>query len=161
MINASDDVKHLLKTSTTISTSAGAKIEYNLNTMVYHIKAESTGTEHQLSGAFKKLFPIDTIYKPFRPVSPGIKYLIYTDSDTDTPANSYASRTLIGTSEKPRLYYPGIDTYYKYWVGPKNEDIEVSLEYFSDEAKTTAKLVPANKIIARFETLTTPHLHGL
>lgn len=52
----------------------------------------------------------------------------------------------------PRLYYPGADTTYKYWVGPKDTNVSLSLEYFSDEAKTIAKLVPANKIIARFET---------
>ena len=53
---------------------------------------------------------------------------------------------------KPRLYYPGPDIVYKYWLAPKNTNIDISLEYFSDEAKTTAKLVPSNKIVARFET---------
>lgn len=94
MISASSTVKDILKYNNTIATSAGARIEYNLNTMVEYIKAVSTGTDHSLSGAFKKLFPIDTIYKPFRPLMPGIKYYIYTSEtspgvQTDTPPNSF------------------------------------------------------------------------
>ena len=152
MISASETLKNLLKSSNTISSTAGALIEYNLNTMVEYIKAESSGADHTLSKAFKKLFPIDTIYKPFRPLEPGIKYLIHTANNTDTPANSYQSVKTVGMSDKPRLYYPGPDTYYKYWVGPKNQNISISLEYFSDEAKTTAKNIVTNKVVARFET---------
>lgn len=152
MISASESVINLLKTKNTISTSAGALVEYNLNSMVEHIKA--TGTEHTSFGnAYKKLFPIDTIYKPFRPLSPGIKYLIYTTDNTDTPANSYQTvKELEISTTKPRLYYPGPDTYYKYWVGPKDEDVEISLEYFKDEAKENPKEIVCNKVIARFET---------
>lgn len=152
MISASDSLKNLLKSSSSVTATAGALIEYNLNTMVEYIKAESSGADHSLSKAFKKLFPIDTIYKPFRPLEPGIKYLIYTNNNTDTPANSYQSVKTVGMSDKPRLYYPGPDTYYKYWVGPKDEDISISLEYFSDEEKTTAKNIVTNKVVARFET---------
>lgn len=152
MISASDSLKNLLKSSSSVTATAGVLIEYNLNTMVEYIKAESSGADHSLSKAFKKLFPIDTIYKPFRPLEPGIKYLIYTTNNTDTPANSYQSVKTVGMSDKPRLYYPGPDTYYKYWVGPKDEDISISLEYFSDEEKTTAKNIVTNKVVARFET---------
>jgi len=161
MIIASDTLKNLLKSSSNITATAGALIEYNLNTMVEYIKAESSGADHTLSKAFKKLFPIDTIYKPFRPLQPGIKYLIHTGDakatppipyNTDTQPNSFQSVTEIGMSNKPRLYYPGPDTYYKYWVGPKNQNILISLEYFSDEAKTTAKNIVTNKVVARFET---------
>ena len=151
MINASQSVVNLLKTKNSISTSAGATIEYNLNSMVEYIKA--TGTEHtNFDKAYKKLFPIDTVYKPFRPLSPGIKYLIYTTNNTDTPTNSYQTvKELEISNVKPRLYYPGPDNYYKYWVGPKNENINISLEYFKDEAKTLPKLIVCNKVIARFE----------
>ena len=66
MITATESLKTLLKHKTSISTSAGALIEYNLNTMVEYIKAESNGLDHvNYSKAFKKLFPIDTIFKPF------------------------------------------------------------------------------------------------
>lgn len=153
MITASTELKNLLKTQTSLSTSAGALVEYNLNSMVEYIKATSNGADHvNFSKAFKKLFPIDTLYKPFRPLSPGIKYLIYTNNNTDTPADSYQSVKSLEMTNKPRLYYPGPDTAYKYWVGPKNSNIDVSLEYFSNEAKTTPKIIVSNKVVARFET---------
>ena len=158
MISASDSVKDILRSSSNVNTSAGALIEYNLNTMVDKITATSSGLDHvsTLSNAFKKLFPIDTIYKPWRPVSPGIKYYIYTTEtspgvQTDTPPNSYYSFRDIGL-QSPRLYYPGMDTTYKYWVGPKNKNISLSLEYFDNQVTPAAKLVPANKVVARFET---------
>ena len=158
MISASDSIKDLLKSTVNISASAGAIIEYNLNTMVDKITASSSGLDHvsSLSNAFKKLFPIDTIYKPWRPVAPGIKYYIYTTEtspgvQTDTPPNSYSSfRDMEAGS--PRLYYPGADTTYKYWVGPKNKNVSLSLEYFDNQSIPVAKLVPCNKVIARFET---------
>jgi hypothetical protein len=154
MITVSDATKDLLKKGYSISTSAGAVMEYNLNSMVEYIKPTTIPENivHAYSNAFKKLFPIDTIYKPFRPLAPGIKYLINTTNNTDTPVNSFEPPRDISLGTKPRLYYPGPDMVYKYWLAPKNTNINLSLEYFSDEAKTVAKLVPANKIIARFET---------
>lgn len=150
--------KDLLKKGSTIKTSAGATMEYNLNSMVEYIKATSTAAEHAYTDAYKKLFPIDTIYKPFRPLAPGIKYLVYTKDpitgkQTDTPDQSFYEKPRdVAIGNKPRLYYPGSSMVYKYWLAPKDADISVSLEYFLDEAKTIVKLVPANKIIARFET---------
>lgn len=154
MITVPDATKNLLKKASTISTSAGAELEYNLNSMVEYIKATTNPAEitNAYSNAFKKLFPIDTIYKPFRPVSPGIKYLVHTSGFTDTPTDSFESPKGIEMGTKPRLYYPGPDMTYKYWLAPKNTNIDVSLEYFSNEAKTTVKSVPTNKIVARFET---------
>ena len=152
MISVSNTTKDLLKKSSAISTSAGATFEYNLNSMVEYIKAESSALTNTYEKAFKKLFPIDTIYKPFRPLSPGIKYMIYTTGNTDTPADSFARPRDIDPGTKPRLYYPGPDMVYKYWLAPKNTNIDISLEYFSDEAKTINKLIPANKVLARFET---------
>ena len=152
MISASSSTKDLLKKGSSITTSVGATLEYNLNSMVEYISATSSALTNPYTNAFKKLFPIDTIYKPFRPLSPGIKYLVYTTNNTDTPANSFERPRDVSMGTKPRLYYPGPDTVYKYWLAPKDTNINISLEYFSDEAKTTAKLVPANKIVARFET---------
>jgi hypothetical protein len=152
MISVSNTTKDLLKKGYSISTSAGATIEYNLNSMVEDIKATSSALTNPYSNAFKKLFPIDTIYKPFRPLSPGIKYLVNTTNNTDTPENSFERPRDVDMGTKPRLYYPGPDIVYKYWLAPKNTNIDISLEYFSDKEKTVAKLVPANKIIARFET---------
>lgn len=160
MITASENLINLLKTQTNLNISVGATLEHNLNLMVNKIKATSNGADHVLSGAFKKLFPIDTIYKPFRPLSPGIKYLIYTVGNTDNPKDSFVPPKSIdiGTvgntgRPTPRLYYPGSTTYYKYWLGPKNSNIDVSLEYFDDniENPIVVKQIPTNKIVARFE----------
>jgi hypothetical protein len=91
MITVSNTTKNLIKRGSSIKTSASATMEYNLNSMVEYIKATTTPAEivNAYSAAFKKLFPIDTIYKPFRPVSPGIKYLVYTKdasgNQTDSP----------------------------------------------------------------------------
>ena len=152
MISVSNTTKDLLKKGSSISTSAGATIEYNLNSMVEYITATSSALANPYTNAFKKLFPIDTIYKPFRPLSSGIKYLVHTTNNTDTPLNSFERPRDVDMGTKPRLYYPGPDTVYKYWLAPKNTNIDISLEYFSDEAKTVAKLIPSNKIVARFET---------
>jgi hypothetical protein len=159
MITVNNTTKNLIKRGSSIKTSASATMEYNLNSMVEYIKATTTPAEivNAYSAAFKKLFPIDTIYKPFRPVSPGIKYLVYTKdasgNQTDSPRQDlYENPRDVAFLGKPRLYYPGPEMTYKYWLAPKNTNISVSLEYFSNEAKTTVKLVPANKIIARFET---------
>ena len=152
MISVSDSTKDLLKKGSSITTSVGATLEYNLNSMVEYISATSSALTNTYTNAFKKLFPIDTIYKPFRPLSPGIKYLVHTTNNTDTPSNSFERPRDVSMGTKPRLYYPGPDTVYKYWLAPKNTNINISLEYFSDEAKTTVKVVPANKIVARFET---------
>lgn len=151
MIQLNETVKNILKTSRSISTSAGALIEYNMNNMVNHISATSNADYGDLTNSYKKLFPIDTIYKPFRPLLPGIKYLIYTLNNTDTPEGSFVSPRELNP-EGTRLYYPGDSMTYKYWLGPKNDDIDISISYFQDEAKTNPKLIVANKIIARFET---------
>jgi hypothetical protein len=153
MISVSTSTSDLLKKGYSISTSAGATMEYNLNSMVEYISAKTNpeNISNPYSNAFKKLFPIDTIYKPFRPLSPGIKYLINTSGNTDTPFNSFERPRDIDMGTKPRLYYPGPDIVYKYWLAPKNTNIDISLEYFSDEPKTIAKLIPTNKIVARFE----------
>jgi hypothetical protein len=152
MITVSNETKDLIKKGYSLSTSAGATIEYNLNSMVEYIKATSSALTNPFGPAFKKLFPIDTIYKPFRPLSPGIKYLVHTNNNTDTPIDSFERPRDIEIGTRPRLYYPGPDMVYKYWLAPKNTNIDISLEYFSDEAKSIVKVIPANKIVARFET---------
>jgi hypothetical protein len=151
MISANTTTTDLLKKGYSVKTSAGAIIEYNLNTMVEYITATSDAMENKYEVAFQKLFPIDTIYKPFRPLSAGIKYLVHTTGYTDTPKDSFEPLRNLDMGTRPRLYYPGPDMVYKYWLAPKNEGINISLQYFSDKEKTTPKLVPANKIVARFE----------
>lgn len=156
MISVPNSVKDIFKKDYSVRINVGGTIEYNLNNMVDKIIATSNGTDHALSNAFKNLFPIDAIYAQNRPLKPGIKYYIYTSEiypgiQTDTPPNSFESPRSIGMPTKPRLYYPGADTTYKYWVGPKNSNINISLEYFDNASTPAPKLIPCNKIIARFE----------
>lgn len=157
MITVSEAVKDVLKKNYSIVTKTGGTIEYNLNNMVDKITAKSNGSDHVLSNAFKNLFPIDSIYSTFRPLNPGIKYYIYTSEtspgvQTDTPPNSFSNPRSKAPTKPTRLYYPGTDTSYKYWVGPKNSNINVSLEYFDNATVPAPKLLPCNKIVARFET---------
>lgn len=151
MIQIDEAAKDILKYSTSVSTSAGALIEYNMNTMVDHISATSNANHGSFTNSYQKLFPIDTIYKPYRPVIPGIKYLIYTVNNTDTELDSFASPREINPTGT-RLYYPGNSMTYKYWLGPKDQDVDIEISYYSDEPKTIYKLVTTNKIVARFET---------
>lgn len=152
MISASTELKNILKTENSIKYSLGATIEYNFNSMIDKIVATSNGADHLLSAAFKKLFPIDTIVKPLRPLTPGIKYLIYTTNNTDTPLGSYLPKQSIEKDERPRLYYPGLDTVYKYWVAPKNSNISINVEYFTNiHTPPIPKLLPTNKVVVRFE----------
>ena len=156
MISASDTIKDLFKKNYAININVGGLIEYNLNNMIDKIVATSNGTNHSLSNAFKNLFPIDTIYSPNRPLLPGIKYYIYTNEispgvQSDTPPNSFDNARSPLMPTKPRLYYPGPDATYKYWLGPKNANIDISLEYFKTNSNVN-KLIPFNKVIARFET---------
>lgn len=156
MISASDTIKDLFKKSYAINVNVGGLIEYNLNNMIDKIVATSNGTDHALSNAFKNLFPIDTVYSTSRPLLPGIKYYIYTNEispgiQSDTPPDSFDNARSPLMPTKPRLYYPGTDTTYKYWLGPKNADIDISLEYFKTNSNVN-KLIPFNKVIARFET---------
>ncbi len=116
---------------------------------------------------YKKLFPIDSIIKPFRPLFSGVKYLIWTKLQTDTPANSfYAPRTLIyprSTSPQtdgyesavttlyPRLYYPGLTTSYKYWVTPINQSADLTVNYSILSA--TIKEASSSGSIVTYKTL--------
>jgi hypothetical protein len=127
MIEASTTTKDLLKKGYSIATSAGATIEYNLNSMVEYISATSDAMANPYTVAFQKLFPIDTIYKPLRPLSPGIKYLVNTTGNTDTPSGSFEYPRDVDMGTKPRLYYPGPDMVYKYWLAPKNTNINLEI----------------------------------
>lgn len=141
MIIANDNVKSILDKSTSTNLQAGCTFEYNMNSLVDNITVASPNDYATINGSkpFKKLFPIDTIIKPFRPVGAGIKYGIYGDvtlgtyRDPSTPTYPLNYRT----------YYPGIDTYYKYWVAPKDTAVDVTITY--------PKTIITNKIVARFE----------
>lgn len=153
----------------TVRTGLGCTIEYNMNSLIDGITitsvTEDTAYVNGINGwsgtgkgnPFKKLFPIDSVIKPFRPLYPGIKY--YVMSTVDTPDKSYLQyRTLQYTGEgknahisgaKPRVYYPGLNTEYKYWLSAKNTNAVITLNYKT--SGTGNKHALANKIVVRFE----------
>ena len=182
MISASDSLKNLFKQKSLINMQTGCTIEYNMNSMIDGITVISTATsEDYINGItnwqggkanpFKKLFPLDSIVQPFRPMYPGVKYFIM--SATDTPIGSYLPfRTLLYTGEgknfntvgaKPRIYYPGISTQYKYWLSPKDSNIDLTIQYLQTSetwaaASKTVGTIPTgnkaaltNKIVVKFE----------
>ena len=75
-------VKDLFKQQSSISIGVGSTIEYNMNSMLDNITVTYpssmdqyyTKSEDGKINTYKKLFPIDSIVNPFRPLFSGIKY---------------------------------------------------------------------------------------
>lgn len=184
MISASTALKNLLNQSVGITIVPGCEIEHNMNSLIDGITVVSTSTtddyidgitqwSNTKSNPFKKLFPIDSIVQPMRPMYPGAKYFIMGGTAVkDTEAGSFLPfRTLSYTGEgkdfnvagaKPRIYYPGLSTEYKYWLSPLNKNIDLTVRYlqttetWSAAGKTGSiptgnKAALANKILVKFE----------
>ena len=133
-------VKTLLEENPTIQTNIGCTIEYNMNSMVDNITV--TGTDYERSdGAkpYKKLFPASSVVKSFRPLGAGVKYGIYGDVSLDT----WKDPKKVEYPLNFRTYYPGVDTYYKYWISQKGVGANISITY--------PQAVLTNKIVVRFE----------
>lgn len=163
MINASINLKNTLYNNTNIKISAGCNIEYNMNTMLDNISAVNNIPDSSYTGQivnlvnqpswpsgrpnpYKKLFPVDSLIKPFRPINSGIKYFILADADTYT--NSFSSyRSVKYPESQPRIYYPGVETFYKYWVTPINTGANLTINY----ATSGIKYALTNKIVLKFE----------
>ena len=168
-------VQNLFKQQSSVKINTGCTIEYNMNSMLDNITVTYPSTmdqyyaksENGKVNTYKKLFPIDSIIKPFRPLFSGVKYLIWTKLQTDTPPNSfYAPRTLIypratspqtdgyesaATTLYPRLYYPGVTTSYKYWVTPINQNADLTVNY--SILSTTIKEASSSGAIVTYKTL--------
>ena len=190
MISSSTQLQNILKQNSSIESRVGCEIEYNMNSLIEGVTVVSTATnEDYKSGIsptdqgevwsntkpnpFKKLFPIDSILKPFRPAYPGAKYFIMSGPTVkDTLEGGFLPfRTLRYTGEgkdfnvagaKPRLYYPGITTEYKYWLSPLNKNIDLTVQYLHTQESYAAaggkgtrpvgnKAALANKIYIKFE----------
>jgi hypothetical protein len=163
MINASTNLKNTLYNNTSIKISAGCTIEYNMNNMLDNISAVNNIADSSYTGQivnsvnqpawpsgrpnpYKKLFPVDSLIKPFRPINSGIKYFILADADTYT--NSFSPyRSVKYPETQPRIYYPGVETFYKYWVTPINTGANVTVNY----ATSGTKYALTNKIVLKFE----------
>ena len=148
MISTDSTLQSLLKSSYNISMTTSATIEYNLNSMVDDIVVTTPGITYPIIdgvNAYSKSFPVTSIIKPFRPIKPGIKYLVYTTGNTDTPSQSFSSiRSLNYPVNQPRVYLPGESSVYKYWISPKNTNASIDIVY--------SKNIYINKVLVRFET---------
>jgi hypothetical protein len=146
-------VQNLFKQQSSVRIGTGCTIEYNMNSMLDNIVVSYPSSmdqyyaksENGKVNTYKKLFPIDSIVKAFRPLYSGVKYLIWTNPITETPTNSfYSPRTFTYprssstqtdgyesavTTIYPRLYYPGVTTSYKYWVSPINQNADLTVTY--------------------------------
>lgn len=139
MPTVAENLQTVYYQNSSISINVGATIEYNMNTMLNNITAVTASTDSEyIDGVgtaspiqinpFKKLFPVDSVIKPFRPLSSGIKYYII--SSVDTPLNSFSGfRTVEYPNTQPRVYYPGLSTSYKYWVTPKDDNADITVKY--------------------------------
>jgi len=152
---------NLFKQQKSVTSDAGLVIEYNMNSMIDGITVSSATADSSYTSQisdwpsgkpnpYKKLFPVDSIIKPFRPLESGIKYYVF--SSVDTPANSFSKyRTVQYPSTQPRIYIPGEKTEYKYWLGAKNTNIDLTVKYKQDTVIEGNKNALSNKIVIRFE----------
>ena len=171
MIAGSANLKTLLYNSTNIKIGSGCYIEYNMNTMLDGVSASNniadTSYTSQIVDAigqsawpssrpnpYKKLFPVDSIIKPFRPVASGIKYFILekpvaNGGPTEIQKNTFSNyRSVAYPENQPRIYYPGESTYYKYWVTPKDTGVNITINYLTN----LTQYALTNKIVLKFES---------
>jgi len=143
MITLSTAAKNAIEQNTSVSYGSQLIFEYNMNSLVDNItvsgadisKTDSSGATYT---PFKKLFPVDSIIKPFRPQGAGVKYAISGDVDS-----GYKSPKSLTYTPNFRIYYPGVDTTYKYYVSNINTGLDVTITY--------PKTILTNKIVAKFE----------
>ena len=143
MIPLTTTAKNAIEQNTSVTYGTSLIFEYNMNSMVDGITVTgATITKTDSSGAsytpFKKLFPVDSIIKPFRPVGAGLKYAISGDVDS-----GWKNPKSLTYSPNFRVYYPGSDTFYKYYVSAQGVGLDVTVTY--------PKTILTNKIVARFE----------
>ena len=144
MITASENLKNLLEEQTTLSINTGCTIEYNMNSLVDGITVSGaqisrTDAAGNTYFPFKKLFPIDTVVKPNRPIGAGVKYAIV----GDVSLNSYRNPKSSEYEVDYRTYYPGAETSYKYYVSDRGSGLDVTANY--------PKQILTNKIVVKFE----------
>ena len=137
---SSPTVKTLIEQSTTVQSNIGCTIEYNMNSMVDNIAV--VGTDYvRADGAkpYQKLFPSSSVIKSFRPMGAGVKYGVF----GDVSSNSWKDPKKVEYPLNYRTYYPGVDTYYKYWLSQKGVGANITITY--------PQAVLTNKIVVRFE----------
>ena len=152
MLTTSADLKNVFYNNSSIKTEIGCTIEYNMNSLLDNIRVtyDSDLETYYLRvndriNIYKKLFPVDSIITPFRSLYGGNKYLIWTNPSTETIKDSFFSprrvsypRTQANQNDGyespkesiyPRVYYPGVNAVYKYWVSPINQPAKLTVLY--------------------------------
>ena len=137
------NLQNVLKQNTSIKINAGCTIEYNMNMLTNLTESSVTGPSYKTFDngrqPFKKLFPLDSIIQSFRPAKAGVKYAIFGDMAQGDYRNPATTEYL----PNYRVYYPGLDTYYKYWVSNIGQGGTITISY--------PKTIVANKIVVKFE----------
>ena len=162
MISVSPTVQNIFKQQSSVRMGIGCDIEYNMNSLIDGLTITSAtsdatyvagipGWDSNKANPYKKLFPVDSIIKSFRPSGSGIKYFILLPADTTT--NSFSGyRTVQYPNGQPRVYYPGVNTAYKYWLSAKNANVDLTLTYKQSSSPYTGnKNALTNKIVIKFE----------
>lgn len=166
MIQVSNDLKDLFEKNHTVKIGSGALLEHNMNSMLQNITVTTTSTDQDYIGQvtptikinpFKKLFPVDSIIKPFRPREGGVKY--YVDSDSEYPLSDgeyYSSlRVFEYPSDMPRIYYAGATNDYQYFLTPKGKMLDVKIKYVHETAVVKEAYSTGEKVF-----FTTNESHG-
>jgi hypothetical protein len=139
-VYASPAAKTKLEQSTSINLNIGCTVEYNMNRLVDNITVTGADiVKPDGSKPFKKLFPVDSVIKANRPNGAGVKYGITGDIGSNTYKDPRASTYPLDY----RTYYPGADTYYKYWLSAISTGADLTITY--------PKAILTNKVIAKFE----------
>lgn len=143
MIPLTTTAKNTLEQNISVTYGTSLIFEYNMNSLVDNITVTGADvTKTDASGAtytpFKKLFPVDSIVKPFRPVGAGLKYAVSGDV-----GSGWKNPRSVDYTPDFRVYYPGVNTTYKYYLSGIGLGLDVTATY--------PKTILTNKIVARFE----------
>ena len=155
-------LENVFYNDTAITLNTGCTIEYNMNSMIDNVSVVYNSASYESlykvvdgKNTFKKLFPIDSIIKPFRPIESGIKYYIFLDNEhTAYPFDSI--RKIDYSSSKPRLYYAGVQNFYKYWVSAQDQNMDLVVKYSQLTNTVTEAYSTGSQIV-----YTTQQGHGL
>ena len=142
MITVPSALQDHLKQSSSLKILPGCTIEYNMNSLTNLTDTSITGPSYAVVGgkdAFKKIFPLDSVIKANRPAYAGVKYAIFGDMAT----GDYRDPRTTTYPINYRVYYPGVDTFYKYWISNEGQGGTLTITY--------PKTIIANKITVKFE----------
>jgi len=166
MLSASTSLKNVYRNDYTVKIGNRVIIENNMNSMIDGITVTSKDNASEYvaplftkdaNGAdipwptgkpnpFKKLFPLDSIIKPFRPIQGGVKYFVMPEVEKTVNADGsvtksstvsipYTSpRSQVYGNDEVRYYYPGVSNPYKYWLAPVGKDVDLTVRYKQTQA---------------------------